>query len=573
MFEGIGLAPVSIALDLDSYDGPWTHVERFRRSSGWLTAVRATIQSEHDILSANLIAACDDRGNAIESWRATHLTHCDWSDLAECDEHPPEMLDDLLCEEEGALYARWQREMNADLTLLFEQAQRGIEMLEARSSARARIVESQIADLRRRRRMPDCPLEAQIALGAVIVDLEAENDRTVVELTERRARLRREADAAEEVLWQRTDVLIEVEPRFIVRWRASDVSEISLLPEFIVRSCSLRPTYVRESSPSHVWLRRYRKEEGLRQKRDAAAFGDRQKTNNGVNGANAILREIAVALEVSAAKATARREIDRQAVAETCTTEKYQTSLTPADKMAGIPAPASNFHPSKAVTNPSPNREAKTRDSVLSRRGKLEARAERLRSALALPGSHPNWRMTTEGNLDRLERNIADIDDQLALLEDCVVKVPSREKETVAVGAGLKARAQVGAADLERAMLVALLEDLTDKSSKFLPGSPKTQRNLDERAEVQRQIATLDKCLSRAGGGCSDDQRNWSPIEVDALRSLWTDGKTAAEIARTIGRVSRNAVIAKAKRLGLPIREQASHLPRQAGEDNLTGSA
>ena len=220
MFEGLGLAPVCLKLDLDSYDGPWTHVHRFRESSGWLTAVRATIQSEHDILNATLIAACDDRGTPIASWRAVHLTECDWSELSECDEHPPDLLDDLLCEEEGAFYARWQREMNTDLAALWGQAQRRIEILEAKVVLQSRLIQAQIADLRRRRRMSGVSTEARIAIAEVIVDLEAEHDGALARLVDQRARLRREANIAEEALWQRSDVLIEFEPMYTVRWAA-----------------------------------------------------------------------------------------------------------------------------------------------------------------------------------------------------------------------------------------------------------------------------------------------------------------------------------------------------------------
>jgi GcrA cell cycle regulator len=46
----------------------------------------------------------------------------------------------------------------------------------------------------------------------------------------------------------------------------------------------------------------------------------------------------------------------------------------------------------------------------------------------------------------------------------------------------------------------------------------------------------------------------WTDERVDRLRKLWSQGLTASEIARTIGGVSRNAVIGKAHRLALPPR-------------------
>ncbi|HEX7853474.1 MAG TPA: hypothetical protein VF503_07230 [Sphingobium sp.] len=220
MLEEFSQAPRHIELDLTSYEGPWTHVAAFHGQSGWLMSASVTIQSEHDILAATLIAACDEYGTEIPAWRAAHLTECRWRDRGHCYDEPPLVLDDLLCEEEGAFYARWQREMNSELAGLYDRVQRNIEALEARFATSAREVERQIADLRRRRRMPDISIEARSTLGAIIADLEAENDQAMANMIGRRAELRRQADGAEEALWQRTDVLIEVEPKFVVEWRA-----------------------------------------------------------------------------------------------------------------------------------------------------------------------------------------------------------------------------------------------------------------------------------------------------------------------------------------------------------------
>lgn len=220
MFPEFGQSPKCLELDLDSYEESWTHVVAFRGQSGWLLVARATIQSEHDLLRGKLIAACDDYEIPIPTWRATHLTQCRWDRLDHCYEEPPEILDDLLCEEEGAFYARWQREMNTGLATLYDRAQRNIEALEAKATARTREVDLQIADLRRRRRMAEGSDEARAMFTEIIAELEAEHDQAITQLARQRAALRREADATEETLWQRTDVLIEVEPLCLVRWRA-----------------------------------------------------------------------------------------------------------------------------------------------------------------------------------------------------------------------------------------------------------------------------------------------------------------------------------------------------------------
>ena len=46
----------------------------------------------------------------------------------------------------------------------------------------------------------------------------------------------------------------------------------------------------------------------------------------------------------------------------------------------------------------------------------------------------------------------------------------------------------------------------------------------------------------------------WTDERIDRLKSLWSQGMTASQIADELGGVSRNAVIGKAHRLGLEAR-------------------
>ncbi len=46
-------------------------------------------------------------------------------------------------------------------------------------------------------------------------------------------------------------------------------------------------------------------------------------------------------------------------------------------------------------------------------------------------------------------------------------------------------------------------------------------------------------------------EMSWTDERVEALRSMWTEGKSASQIAKELGGVTRNAVIGKVHRLGL----------------------
>ena len=56
---------------------------------------------------------------------------------------------------------------------------------------------------------------------------------------------------------------------------------------------------------------------------------------------------------------------------------------------------------------------------------------------------------------------------------------------------------------------------------------------------------------------------SWTDERIERLKSMWTKGDTASQIAEELGGVSRNAVIGKAHRLGLESRPS----PVKAGEE------
>ena len=76
-------------------------------------------------------------------------------------------------------------------------------------------------------------------------------------------------------------------------------------------------------------------------------------------------------------------------------------------------------------------------------------------------------------------------------------------------------------------------------------------------------------------------QLNWTDDRVEQLKNLWTEGLSASQIARALGGVTRNAVIGKVHRLGLPgrgapcrpTRPTRKARPRARGIASRSGSA
>ncbi|MEM1315530.1 MAG: GcrA family cell cycle regulator, partial [Pseudomonadota bacterium] len=50
---------------------------------------------------------------------------------------------------------------------------------------------------------------------------------------------------------------------------------------------------------------------------------------------------------------------------------------------------------------------------------------------------------------------------------------------------------------------------------------------------------------------------SWTDERVETLKTMWSEGKSASQIAKTLGGVTRNAVIGKVHRLGLSNRAAA----------------
>lgn len=54
---------------------------------------------------------------------------------------------------------------------------------------------------------------------------------------------------------------------------------------------------------------------------------------------------------------------------------------------------------------------------------------------------------------------------------------------------------------------------------------------------------------------------SWTDERVETLKTMWTEGKSASQIAKELGGVTRNAVIGKVHRLGLSNRATTSAKP------------
>lgn len=450
MFAEFGQAPLCLELDLDSYDGPWQHIARFRRGSGWLMVAKCTIQSEHDILTAKLVAACDEHEHAIPAFQATHLTECDWINPTYCDELPPDILDDLICEEEGALIARWHREKNSALAEAFDNQEARIAELEGRVQSIVARNEHQIGELRQRRRHPEATPDMRRAMGQIIRELDDENDELLAEMAETRQTIRDQADEFEEILWSREDLLIEVTPLHMVRWSAKPSRIPRRFKQPFGGSGTTSLAAIQRLSLSNL----NRKLEERRKKREAEEA------------------DMKVALSVR------RAENDQRIASKSAVRRRDLPKHSPAIR---------SLKPAPIKLTPAPIEEPAP-DRVSEDCGWTYKRVELLKSM---------WRdgqsaSTIAAALGNTSRNAVIGKAQRLGLPKSNTAVAMERIQPILAPVALRNL------QMERDRARRSLSSLEMRGRKFFEGSKKFKRNREERAELEDTIAALDRKIEQA---------------------------------------------------------------------------
>jgi hypothetical protein len=219
VLDGFGLYPVCLQVDLDSYEGDWRHVARFRNRTGWLLLAEAEIWvgDEHQA-TLPLIAGCDEWDEPIPSFIAANLLGCASSLPQLCNESPPAVLNLLVERARGEVRKRWLRESNAAIARIHEAGEHAIQELEESVDAQIRASDRLIADLSRRRRMLPLDHPGRAAFADAIADQEDWQTHMVSWLADRRQELRDHYEGQEHHASRGLRPRLKVEPLYVVNW-------------------------------------------------------------------------------------------------------------------------------------------------------------------------------------------------------------------------------------------------------------------------------------------------------------------------------------------------------------------
>jgi TPR repeat protein len=221
MLDGFGLYPSEIIVDLDSYAGPSSHVWKFENRRGWLVAADLFIESEGEFYNYQILAACDEYGNAIKSFQAAHLTECGCSFPRLCEEVPPAELNEIVADEVEWAKRRWLREADADMRDLHRANEALILQLEHQLDRRLKNLDRQISDLRRMRRMGEASSDDNTPYLRLIAECEAQQDLEISEFRTERQRIRDEFAELERRALSKLWFKVDLEINWIVNWIGS----------------------------------------------------------------------------------------------------------------------------------------------------------------------------------------------------------------------------------------------------------------------------------------------------------------------------------------------------------------
>jgi hypothetical protein len=489
MLHGFGLAPVCLEFDLDSYDGPSTHVERFRGRSGWLVVAEAHISSAEAHWLTSVVAACDEYGEPVPAFMAPNLIACACSHPSPCDEIPPDELDDLLEDAAHELKLKWLRESNTALARLAESAAVRIATMEGQTKVLVEDIDRRIADLHRRRRMANVPDAARAVFQDAIIGFEMEREVMTERLAAGQRQLRRAVEEEECLLLGRANVGVVLEPLYRVRWSAAPRynQAIRLSRLQALRRSDFHPRSLRGGG--NLWI-------SVDIARDTAAAAEEW-------------RALAHTLDVEWQAALAKGLVVKNSLEEVATAPSLQYVPINLVEFERLRKRAAAFARQAAAE--------RQIGMMASRRYRIKLAALRRDAQVLAVGAANEDAADRRAPmiLEDAARDLVAVEEILAR-HDASASAPSLPPPAQVPASMAELAVPVAAATLppiaspvataplvgdgkrrlERAALATQLLALETAGRKFLNGSPKFARNREQRAELADRISALDEQIN-----------------------------------------------------------------------------
>ncbi|ALH83127.1 hypothetical protein [Sphingopyxis macrogoltabida] len=491
MLHGFGVYPVSLQIDIDSYEGDWRHVARFRNRSGWLAVAEAEIWTGNELCATlPMIVGCDENEDEIPAFIAANLLDCATSYPKPCYELAPPALDDLLDGQKADVRKRWLRENVASIAAIHEQADQALLEVETKVAVQTRKSDKAIARMRRQLRFLPLDDPGRALLAEAIAEEEEWQDRIIDWLGERREELRRHYDVLQHKASKGLRPRIEVDTLYLINWhhRSAPTSDVLCAWAEIVRDT--REVHRRGSHPLDI------------SDKQIKALADFAQAPGWVERKGGFIPRPATPSPMPTKPSPRRIEVDWTAMGGVPSRATDTPTNDNARDVQRRPEPLPASTPPRSAS-PSGAQVAKPRtrlEKTEAKRAQFQAKLEAIRAhGAGLPPRSGRF-LDAQGKERRFEKYIAAFDAEIASIRARIrPEVPEpptsatpnlRPPQTAPTP---EASCEVQA---ERAILLERLRQLEIQGQKFRQGSPKMHRNQIARIEISRKIAALDRRLN-----------------------------------------------------------------------------
>jgi hypothetical protein len=503
MLDGFGLVPVCVDLNLDSYDGPSTHVMRFRGREGWLAVAELQIEGRRKRWTVPFAVGCDEYFHPIPNFMVPNLLACACSYPSPCVDIPPYELNLLLEEAEEQVLRRWLRNQSAELRDFHEQGAQQLAALEGQTDRRMRAIAQQIRQLQRDRRMAKYDLELREELDAAILRLEVEQDASMSALRAERLRLRTALEDQEDALLDALDVSTRIAKLYEVQWRGRCAQE-PVLEEARELAADLQRLF-----PAGLYAQQADKDVQL----TASELETLERFSNFPMGAHI------------AEKPPLPSVVPEPASDDLCR-KAAPAAQTPSKDISGkIPVPDRNADAASSKQKPRKPPvalSAREYEKLVNRVERLVEREREFRAS-AERAQGKAWRDRLIGRAEHYRKQVTRLQARLF--------VSPRAPETE----DLDAPQATNGSDVPAEGSVT-----PDPDQASIESAGAKRMKEDPIPKPRREFVVTSTNAS------------WTDEQLVLLKKLWLNGVSASRIAERMGNKSRNAVISKALRMRLP---------------------
>lgn len=213
-----GPAPLAVDIYWESYPGKKAHIWRLWQQSGWMQAVRVSLETPISTHEEIITLFCNDMGQPMPTWLGNRLFDMRSSIPTYMHHEPPEELEDQADGLYWDFLGRCDRKNLAELARGEDTLFEDIARTEGKALAGVSDIDSHITTLRRERRHPECCEDRRAQIDAQIDAIAQLKPKLLAALPGEVAKLHEAYELFEDDVYESVTCHGRIDPLYTVRW-------------------------------------------------------------------------------------------------------------------------------------------------------------------------------------------------------------------------------------------------------------------------------------------------------------------------------------------------------------------